>query len=72
MSNSARSFEILIKELPPDIKKETMDFIEFLLKKRKQKKRRILRQNWAGALKGYRKKYTSLVLQKKATQWRSE
>ena len=72
MSNSARSIEVLIKELPPDIKKETLDFIEFLLQKRKRKKRSKLRQNWAGGLKEYRKKYTSLELQKKAQQWRSE
>jgi len=48
------------------------DFIGFLLEKRKQKYGRKLRQDWAGALRDYRDKYTSLELQKKALEWRGD
>ena len=33
---------------------------------------RELRQDWAGALKDYKDKYTSLELQKKALEWRGD
>ncbi len=68
-----RDFKKLIEQLPPDIEQEVKDFAEFLLAKRIQKKRdRKLSQDWAGALKNYRGQYTSLELQKKAAEWRSE
>ncbi len=59
----------MIKELPPDLRKEVMDFIEFLLSKKKKKKRKKLRMDWAGGLKEFRDKFTSLELQKKALEW---
>jgi hypothetical protein len=64
--------ELLIKKLPPNYQREVRDFIEFLLKKHLSKTGRKLRQDWAGALKEYKDKYTSLDLQKKALEWRGD
>ena len=61
--------EEMVKNLPPDLYQEVEDFIQFLINKRMQKPARKLRQDWAGALKDYRDKYTSLELQKKALEW---
>jgi hypothetical protein len=36
----------LIEELPPDLKQEVADFIQYLLSKRTVKKGRKLRQDW--------------------------
>ncbi len=62
----------IVEKLPPDLQQEVQDFIGFLLEKRKQKYGRKLRQDWAGALRDYRDKYTSLELQKKALEWRGD
>ena len=66
-------FEEMVRNLPPDLQKEVEDFIQFLLNKQKTRKpAKKLRQDWAGALKDYRNKYTSLELQKKALEWRED
>ncbi|HED36631.1 MAG TPA: DUF2281 domain-containing protein [Ignavibacteria bacterium] len=62
--------ESVIKKLPPYLKKEVFDFIEFLLSKDESKPDSKLKQNWAGDLKEFRDKYTSLELEKKAIEWR--
>lgn len=67
-----KMIEELIKELPPELRKEVEDFVEFLLAKHSRKRGRYLRQDWAGALKEYREQYTSLELQKKALEWRGD
>jgi len=67
-----KTIEEMIKELPSELQQEVLDFAEFLIEKRAQKKGRKLRQDWAGALKDYRDQYTSLELQKKALQWRGD
>ena len=60
-----------IKNLPPDIYREVTDFINFLIEKRKKNiSKKKLGLNWAGALKEYRDKFTSLELQKKTLEWR--
>ena len=64
MSVAVKSLPEFVKALPPDIQVEVRDFAEFLLQKRKQKARKPLRQNWAGALRKYRNQYSSLELQK--------
>ena len=65
--------EEMVRNLPPDLQKEVEDFIQFLLNKQKKRKpAKKLRQDWAGALKDYRDKYTSLELQKKALEWRED
>ena len=67
-----KSIEERIKELPPELRKEVESFVESLLRKRSRKDGKRLRQDWAGALRDYRDKYTSLELQKKALEWRSD
>uniref|UniRef100_A0A7V4WLH6 DUF2281 domain-containing protein n=1 Tax=Candidatus Caldatribacterium saccharofermentans TaxID=1454753 RepID=A0A7V4WLH6_9BACT len=67
-----KTLEEKIRELPPELRQEVEDFVEFLWEKRM---RRVwggkkLRQDWAGALSEYQKQYTSLELQKKALEWR--
>ena len=62
----------LVRELPPDLQQEVRDFVEFLLARRGRKADRKLRQDWAGALSKYRDQYTSVELQHKALEWRTE
>lgn len=64
--------EEMIKKLPPELQQEVEDFIRFLMEKRVKKYGRPLRQDWAGALKDYRDRYTSIELQKKALEWRGD
>jgi len=66
------NIEKRIKELPPELRREVEDFVEFLLERRAHKLGRKLRQDWAGALRDYRDQYTSLELQKKALEWRGD
>jgi len=67
-----KTLEEKIKQLPPELKEEVEEFVEALLKKKKGKKQKFLRQNWAGALAKYRDKFTSLELQKKSLEWRGD
>lgn len=66
------NIEEMVKKLPPDLKREVEDFVNFLIEKKVRRQGRKLRQDWAGALKDYRDKYTSLELQKKALEWRGD
>ena len=72
MQEQAKSLEELVKQLSPDRQEEVRDFVLFLLEKQEKKSGRKLRQDWAGALKEYRDQYTSLELQKKASEWRGD
>ena len=67
-----KSIDERIKNLPPSLKKEVEKFVNGLLKKRRKKNGKKLRQDWAGALRDYRDQYTSLELQKKALEWRGD
>jgi hypothetical protein len=60
----------LMQELPPDAQEVVREFIEFLLSRRPPKLDHPLRQDWAGALRSYRRQYTSLDLQHRALDWR--
>jgi hypothetical protein len=66
------SFEEKIRELPPELQQEVLDFLDYLLEKHRRKYGRKLEQRWAGALREYREKYSSLELQKKALEWRGD
>lgn len=66
------AIEEKIKKLPPDLRKEVEDFVDFLLEKTKYKKGKKPKLNWIGGLREYRDKYTSLELQKKALEWRKK
>ena len=67
-----QTIEDLIRELPPDLQQEVIDFAEFLLERREPKLGRRLRQDWAGALRDYREQYTALDLQRRALEWRGD
>lgn len=72
MSTEARPLDELVQELPPDLRAEVRDFVEFLLAKRRRGEKGRLRQDWAGALREYREQYTSLELQHQALAWRGD
>jgi len=70
MREESKPLEELVKELPVDCQQEVRDFVEFLLRKSGGRKLGAkLRQDWAGVLREYRDRYTSLELQKKALEW---
>ena len=64
-----KRLEEILRELPPDLQQEVLDFAEFLKQKKTPKKQNRLRLSWAGALKEFRDQYTSLDLQRKALEW---
>jgi hypothetical protein len=70
MEAQMESLEVLVRQLPPVLQQEVSDFIGFLLEREREKRGRTLRQDWAGALREFRKEYTALELQKKALEWR--
>ena len=71
-TEAAAKLEKMIKDLPPDLQQEVIDFAQHLAARRKKSRKRKLRMDWAGALKEYRDQFTSLELQKKALEWRIE
>ena len=66
-----RPLSELVEKLPPAEQREVRDFVEFLISRRSRETGKKLRQDWAGALRDYRKEYSALELQKKALEWRS-
>jgi hypothetical protein len=72
MSIATKPLQELVQELPPDMHAEVRDFVEFLLAKRSRRAKRTLQQDWAGALRNYRRQYTSLELQRQALTWRGD
>ena len=64
--------EEMAKKLPPDLRMQVINFIEFLIERKMPKRRVTLRQDWAGALGKVKKEYTSRDLQKKALEWRGD
>jgi len=66
------NIEEMVKKLPPELKREVENFVNFLIEKKVRKHGRKMRQDWAGALKDYRDQYTSLELEKKAFEWRGD
>ncbi len=64
------TLEELVRELPPDLRTEVRDFVEFLLTKHGRRIHVGLRQNWAGALREAGQQYSSIELQHNALEWR--
>lgn len=67
-----KTIEEIMRELPPDLRQEVEDFAVSLLEKRKRRRARKLRQDWAGGLRDFKGEYTSLELQKKTLEWRGD
>lgn len=63
------STESKLRKLPPELQNEVADFVDFLYEKSKKKNTKKLSLNWAGGLKEYKNKFTSLELQKKIIEW---
>ena len=60
-----------LEELPEDLKKEVLDYIEFLLQKYgTEAKEKKFRFDWEGGLSELKDQYTSVELQHKALEWR--
>ncbi|MCS7310521.1 MAG: DUF2281 domain-containing protein [Armatimonadetes bacterium] len=53
----------LVKELPPEVQQELLDYAEFLHSKYVRTSGRPLRFDWEGALSHLRGEYTSVQLQ---------
>lgn len=72
MGNTEKTLQNKISELSPELRKEVEELVEFLLSKQSGKTGAKLKQDWSGALRDFRGKYTSLELQKKALEWRGD
>ncbi|MCD6373469.1 MAG: DUF2281 domain-containing protein [Thermococcus sp.] len=62
--------EKIFTKLPPEARKELLDYAEFLLAKYGRGERKGFSFTWAGKLKDV--KMTSVELQHKALEWRSD
>ncbi|MXV74612.1 DUF2281 domain-containing protein [Candidatus Poribacteria bacterium] len=58
-----------IRELPPELQEEVINFIDFLRTKNSSKRKKKPNLEWIGGLKAYRDQFTALELQKKASEW---
>jgi hypothetical protein len=69
-----RSLPELVQQLPPDAQEVVRDLVELLLAQPRAEATpqpaRRLRQDWAGALRAYRQRYTSVELQHRVMEWR--
>ena len=72
MNTRVKPLQELVQDLPPEVRSEVRDFVEFLLTKREHRAKKVLHQAWAGALRDYREQYTSLELERQALVWRGE
>ena len=66
-----KEIETKVRKLPENLKKEVLDYIEFLLEKHESKiKKKEFRYDWEGGLSDLRDEFTSVELQHKASEWR--
>ena len=67
-----KEIEGKVQELPDDMKREVLDYMEFLLIKYKgiKPKSKKFRFDWEGGLSELRSKFNSVELQHKALEWR--
>lgn len=66
------SLEDRIKDLPPDLRREVEDFVDFLIDRRVGRPKGTMKFAWAGALADLRDQYTSVELQHKVLDWWSD
>ncbi len=64
-----KTLEEMIRELPPELRQEVEDFVEFLLQKRAKRSLESLRLDWKGALQDLRAHFTAVELQHKTQEW---
>ncbi|OQX81006.1 MAG: hypothetical protein B6D56_03555 [Candidatus Omnitrophica bacterium 4484_70.1] len=67
-----KEITLKIKELPEDLRREVLDYIELLLKKYKNVKVRArkFKFDWEGGLSEIGEKISSVELQHKVLEWR--
>jgi len=67
-----REIEKKIQDLPENLRREVLDYIEFLLKKYKSKEIKTtgFKFDWEGGLSEIREKFTSVELQHRALELR--
>jgi hypothetical protein len=67
-----REIETKVQKLPENLKKEVLDYIDFLLEKYQGKKvrKRKFTFDWEGGLSDIKDEFTSVELQHKALEWR--
>lgn len=69
-----QQIDIKVHSLPLHLKKEVLDYVEFLLNKypgqRKTAAEKKFKFNWEGGLANIKDKMTSVELQHKAMEWR--
>lgn len=67
-----KEIETKVRELPESLKKEVLDYIEFLLEKHRERKikKKRFKFDWEGGLSDIRDEFTSVELQHKASEWR--
>ncbi len=59
-----------IRELPPELQEEVINFIDFLRTKKNSRCKKKPNLEWIGGLKAYRDQFTARELQEKASDWR--
>jgi hypothetical protein len=64
--------EVKLQKIPEDLRREVLDYMEFLLNKYKvtESKAKRFSFDWEGGLSEIREKFTSVELQHKALEWR--
>jgi len=67
-----KEVEVKIHELPDNLRREVLDYVEFLLQKYKGKETNAKKFtfDWEGGLSEIKEKFTSIELQHKAVEWR--
>lgn len=63
------SLEDRIKGLPPDLRREVEDFVDFLIDRRAPHSRGKMKFVWEGALADLRDQHSSVDLQHKILEW---
>ena len=64
--------EMKLRKLPSDLKREVLDYLEFLLSKYQSKKpmKKKFKFDWEGGLSDIKGNFNSVELQHKALEWR--
>jgi len=67
-----KEIELKLQKLPVDLRREVLDYVEFLLKKYKGTKStaKKFRFDWEGELSEMRGEFTSVALQHRTLDWR--
>ena len=64
--------ELELRKLPKDLRREVLDYLEFLINKYQSKKpiKKKFKFDWEGGLSDIKEKYNSVELQHKSLEWR--